>query len=208
MAGNDSCDGFFQLWKDANTVIAGESTDAAFEGAIEIDSFDFGSSTAFTHEDESTPLAKLAANRHLADETTPDQWLESSINEEDFTSYDLRDEEACQFQIKKGIDLSSAALFHAYCSGQHPEEMERFEKGVVHLRKSGTGMSPMVFVEFTFLDLIVAMYTLTARDEFPSETVKFSFAKCKMLYRMQLADGSLSKEALELGWDFLELQKW
>lgn len=205
---SDSCDGFLQLWKDANTQIKGESSDSAFTDAIEIDSFEFGSSMAFSHEDEDTPIAKLAANRHLADESSPEEWLNTSINEEDFTAYDLRDEDACQFQITKGLDLSSTFLFRAYCSGQHAEQMERFDKAVISLRKMGGGSTPVVYLEMSFQDLIVTLYTLNATDENPKETVKFSFAKCKMLYRVQLTDGSLSKEAMELGWDFLELQQW
>jgi type VI secretion system secreted protein Hcp len=90
---------------------------------------------------------------------------------------------------------ASPKLFLACASGQH------FKEAKLVARKAGK--SQQEFLTWTFSDLLVSGYQTGGSeggDLLPTDQVSFNFAKLKLEYRAQKADGSLDA-AVTAGWD-------
>ena len=159
MAAKEKCDGFLQLVKEGQP-LTGESSDAEFPGAIEFQSFRFGSSSGFTDSDalyaaqDKSKRGALAESRLkesgylgiaslFGDQESDDSGIDENDAKE-FEGKDLADEAACNFQIVKAVDISSPDLFRAYCSCQDLDNREVFDSATVSLRKATGGKSRRV----------------------------------------------------------------
>jgi type VI secretion system secreted protein Hcp len=93
------------------------------------------------------------------------------------------------------VSKASPKLFLACATGQH------FKEAKLVGRKAGA--SQQEFLTWTFTDLLVTGYQTggsEAGQVAPGDQVSLIFAKLKVEYRAQKADGSLDK-ALTAGWD-------
>jgi len=215
------CDGFLQLVQGGQPV-KGESTDAEFTDAIEIQSFQFGSMSGFTDSD-GLYAAQDASRRGAVAQTRlegenfggiaslfGDDEPVATFDEKDlkeFEGKDLADVDACNFQIVKQLDAASPNLFRAYCTTQDLEHREVFESATISLRKA-TGGARLPFLKYTFNDVVVVGYSLEiGSDASPKETISMSFAKCRAEYKQQSKSGELSP-TVQGGWDFIERGTW
>ncbi len=221
MADIDWCDGFLVLMQ-GGAKVEGEALDAGFVSAIEIISFEFGSSQPFDDDQEFadqafSDRAGRAKGRMMDDEPAIgmqqlfgdpdyDYAQDITLSDADFKKYqgdDLGEVDACQFEITKQLDRSSPALFRAYCSTHSLTTREVFDTATVTLRKA-SGDARVAYLVLTFNDVVTVGYTLSVDSSaFPRETVTFSFAKCKMEYKPQNDDGTLGA-AIRTGWNFLD----
>jgi type VI protein secretion system component Hcp len=227
---SEGCGGILVLTRKGQDTVKGECQDANFKEAIEIRSFELGSSQPFDDADSYYAVQDLKMREEvsLARRLRKDQTFAEIYNDpvlsigmriaeaeegpdEETRSYegkDVSEEEACQIEVTKEIDYSSPDLFLAYCSNQDPENRTIFEKAVVYLRKSGAGKNPEVYCTFTFSDVVVVGFTFaTQGSQPPQETVRFSFGKCRMEYRPQHASGGLGTR-VGYGWSFLDRDAW
>lgn len=196
------CDGFLKLTDTTHSgeeySVEGESQDPDFPGAIEIISFEMGSSSAFDDRDdyyEVDPAMSIGG-------------LFGDFNEEDAPEPPaaLEDHDACQFTVEKLLDYASPDLFEAWClnEGGYGE----FQKATISLRKATGAKTREVFLEFVFTDIKVNEYKLSiGSDGVPKETVKFSFRKVRMSYRPQQAGGALDAP-VRGGWDLPGRDAW
>jgi len=88
---------------------------------------------------------------------------------------------------------ASPKLFLACASGQH------FKEAKLVGRKSG-GKDQQEFLTWTFSDILVSSVQVSASTEVPMESVSLNYAKLKLEYRPQKADGSLDAP-ITAGWD-------
>ncbi len=223
------CDAFLKLVKDGQP-IAGEATDAEFEGLIEVISLAFGSSSGFPDEEAlyasqdasrdpggKSNRHKLAESRYNenaysgiaslfgGDEAEPVEFEEGELK--DLEGTDLAEVDACKITITKELDLASPDLFRAYCSTQDLHSRDVFESATLFCKKA-TGTERKVFLTFVFSDVVVTGYTLDiGGDAVPKETVNMVFAKCRVEYKPQEHTGSLAA-AIKGGWDMIERTSW
>jgi type VI secretion system secreted protein Hcp len=99
------------------------------------------------------------------------------------------------FHFVTRVSKASPKLFLACASGQHLKEAK------LVARKAGKGQQE--FLTWTFADLLVSGYQTGGSeggDMLPMDQVSLNFAKVKLEYRAQKADGSLDA-ATTAGWD-------
>jgi type VI secretion system secreted protein Hcp len=87
---------------------------------------------------------------------------------------------------------ASPKLFLACAAGQH------FKEAKLVGRKSGKDQQE--YLTWTFSDILVSAFQVSASSEVPVESVSLSYAKVKLEYRPQKADGSLDAP-ITAGWD-------
>jgi type VI secretion system secreted protein Hcp len=93
------------------------------------------------------------------------------------------------------VSKASPKLFLACAEGQHIKEAK------LVARKAGKGQQE--FLSWTFEDILVSSYQTggsEASDMQPVDQVSLAFAKIKVEYRAQKADGSL-EAPISAGWD-------
>jgi type VI secretion system secreted protein Hcp len=92
------------------------------------------------------------------------------------------------------VSKASPALFLACAAGQH------FKEANLVGRKSGKGQQE--FLRWTFSDILVSSYQTNGSEagEAPLDQVSLNFAKVKVEYKAQKADGSLDAP-ISAGWD-------
>jgi type VI secretion system secreted protein Hcp len=100
----------------------------------------------------------------------------------------------------KYIDKSSPDLILACCNGKH------FEKATLTVRKAGG--QPLEYFQITLQDLIVTAVTTggSGGEDRLTENVILNFAKVKVNYKEQKADGGVGDKP-EMGWDVAENAK-
>ena len=86
--------------------------------------------------------------------------------------------------FSKLVDSSSPKLFQATASGQHIAD------AVLDLVKSG-GKGNQTFLKYTFSDVLVTSYGVSGGGDLPMDSFSLSYAKIKMEFFPQKADGSL-----------------
>jgi type VI secretion system secreted protein Hcp len=91
------------------------------------------------------------------------------------------------------VSKASPKLFLACASGQH------FKEATLVARKAGKQLQD--FLTWTFTDVLVNGYHTGGTEIGPMDQVSLNFAKAKVEYRAQKADGSL-ETAVTAGWDF------
>jgi len=84
----------------------------------------------------------------------------------------------------KLVDSSSPKLFQATASGQPIAE------AVLDVVKSG-GKGDQTFLKYTFSDVLVTSYAVSGGGDVPTDSFSLSYAKIKMEFFPQKADGSL-----------------
>lgn len=82
-----------------------------------------------------------------------------------------------EFQITKRLDLSSPYLNKNCCLGKH------LDKATIEICKS-TGVNKEVFMKYTFENVLITSVNIGGGQgqEFPMESVSFSFGKIKWEY--------------------------
>jgi type VI secretion system secreted protein Hcp len=93
------------------------------------------------------------------------------------------------------VSKASPKLFLACASGQH------FKEAKLVGRKAGK--SQQEFLTWTFTDLLITGYQTSGAEDgeiLPTDQVSLNFAKLKVEYRTQKADGSLDAP-VSGGWD-------
>jgi type VI secretion system secreted protein Hcp len=99
------------------------------------------------------------------------------------------------FHFVTRVNKASPKLFLACASGQH------FKDATLVARKAGKDQQE--FLSWTFTDLLVSSYQTggsEAGQMLPLDQVSLNFAKVKVSYKAQKADGSLDA-AITAGWD-------
>jgi type VI secretion system secreted protein Hcp len=99
------------------------------------------------------------------------------------------------FHFTTRTSKASPKLFLACASGQH------FKEAKLVARKAGKAQQE--FLTWTFSDLLVSSYQTggsEAGDMLPLDQVSLNFAKIRIEYKAQKADGSLDA-AITAGWD-------
>ena len=99
------------------------------------------------------------------------------------------------FHFVSRVSKASPKLFLACASGQHLKEAK------LVARKAGKGQQE--FLTWTFADLLVSGYQTGGSEGgemLPMDQVSLNFAKVKVEYRAQKADGSL-EPAVKAGYD-------
>jgi type VI secretion system secreted protein Hcp len=99
------------------------------------------------------------------------------------------------FHFTTRVSKASPKLFLACANGQH------FKEAKLVGRKAGKGQQE--FLTWTFTDLLVTGYQTGGAeggDLLPGDQVSLNFAKLKVEYRAQKADGSLDAP-VSAGWD-------
>jgi type VI secretion system secreted protein Hcp len=98
------------------------------------------------------------------------------------------------FQFAARMSKASPKLFLACASGQH------FKEARLAGRKAGKGQQD--FLTWTFSDVLVSSYQTSGSedDDLPRDTASLNFAKIRVDYRPQKADGSLDAP-VSAGWD-------
>jgi len=102
--------------------------------------------------------------------------------------------------IQKKVDKSTAALFLHCASGKHIKE------GLLTVRKAGD--KPLEYLKVTLSDIIVSavQHSGSQSGDTVMESLSLNFAKYKVEYMEQKADGS-GTPAGETGWDVKANQK-
>jgi type VI secretion system secreted protein Hcp len=90
------------------------------------------------------------------------------------------------------VNKASPQLFLACASGKHIKEAK------LAARKAGKGQQE--YLTWTFSDILVSNFQVSASSEVPTESVSLNYAKVKLEYRPQKADGSLDAP-ISAGWD-------
>jgi type VI secretion system secreted protein Hcp len=96
------------------------------------------------------------------------------------------------FNFMTATSKASPKLFLACASGQH------FKEAKLVGRKAGKDQQE--FLTWTFSDVLVSSFQVSASSEVPSEAVSLNYAKVKLEYLQQKADGSLDAP-ISAGWD-------
>jgi type VI secretion system secreted protein Hcp len=96
------------------------------------------------------------------------------------------------FNFMVQTSKASPKLFLACASGQH------FKEAKLVGRKAGKDQQE--YLTWTFSDLLVSAVQISASSEVPMESVSLNYAKVKLEYRPQKADGSLDAP-ISAGWD-------
>ena len=96
------------------------------------------------------------------------------------------------FNFMTATSKASPKLFLACASGQH------FKEAKLVGRKAGKDQQE--FLTWTFSDILVSSFQVSASSEVPAESVSLNYAKVKLEYRSQKADGSLDAPIVA-GWD-------
>ncbi|WP_134496559.1 Hcp family type VI secretion system effector [Microvirga pakistanensis] len=96
--------------------------------------------------------------------------------------------------VTKYIDKSSSDLMFHCASGKHVKKAELF------VRKAGE--QPLEYLKITMEDVLISTVSTggAQQDERLTENVALNFAKVKVEYKEQQADGS-GKPAGNFGWD-------
>jgi type VI secretion system secreted protein Hcp len=97
--------------------------------------------------------------------------------------------------INKWVDQATPNLWKLCCNGKHEDE------AVLTIRKAG-GDSPVEYLKITLEEVLIAdLQTGSAQgDEDVTETLTLNFAKFKLEYTPQEADGT-GGATVETGWD-------
>ena len=100
----------------------------------------------------------------------------------------------------KYIDKASPDLMLACCNGKH------FPKATLVVRKAGG--QPLEYFQITLEDLIITAVTTggSGGEDRLTENVILNFAKVKVNYKEQKADGGVGDKP-EMGWDIAENAK-
>lgn len=96
------------------------------------------------------------------------------------------------FNFMVQTSKASPKLFLACAAGQH------FKEAKLVGRKAGKDQQE--YLTWTFSDILVSGFQVSASSEVPVESVSLSYAKVKLEYRPQKADGSLDGP-ISAGWD-------
>jgi type VI secretion system secreted protein Hcp len=98
------------------------------------------------------------------------------------------------FHFVTKVSKASPVLFLACASGQHLKEAK------LVARKAGKGQQE--FLSWTFSDVLVSGYQTGGHEaaDVPVDQVSLDFAKVRVEYRAQKADGSL-EPPISAGWD-------
>ncbi len=102
--------------------------------------------------------------------------------------------------LTKYIDKASADLLLATCNGKH------FKKAVLTVRKAGE--KPLEYLKITMEDLLITSVSTggSGGEDRLTENVSLNFAKVKVEYQVQKADGSGEKGG-EMTWDIAANKK-
>jgi type VI secretion system secreted protein Hcp len=103
---------------------------------------------------------------------------------------------AQDFHYVSGVSKASPKLFLAVANGQH------FKEAKLVARKAGKGQQE--FLTWTFSDILVSSYQTSGSEAgatVPLDQVSLSFAKAKVEYKAQKADGTLDAP-ISAGFDF------
>jgi type VI secretion system secreted protein Hcp len=101
--------------------------------------------------------------------------------------------EVHDLEFTKYVDLSSPSLLLACCNGKH------IPQGVLTIRKAGG--TPVEYLRITMIDILVTGIRPSSRGQtYALENVSLQFAKFKVEYRPQKADGSADAPVLA-DWD-------
>lgn len=97
--------------------------------------------------------------------------------------------------INKWVDQATPNLWKLCCNGKHEDE------AILTIRKAG-GDSPVEYLKITLEEVLIAdLQTGSAQgDEDVTETLTLNFAKFKLEYTPQEADGT-GGATVETGWD-------
>jgi len=102
------------------------------------------------------------------------------------------------FNIMKKSDSSSPTLFQMCCIGDH------FKTATVTLNKaSGDKTTPLSFLKYDFTEVYIDSIQWSGSsggDDTPTESVSLAFAKVKITYTPQKADGTAGSPILA-SWD-------
>ena len=96
------------------------------------------------------------------------------------------------FNFMMQTTKASPKLFLACAAGQH------FKEAKLVGRKAGKDQQE--YLTWTFSDILVSAFQVSASSEVPSASVSLSYAKIRLEYRPQKPDGSLDA-AISAGWD-------
>ena len=96
------------------------------------------------------------------------------------------------FNFMTTTSKASPKLFLACAAGQHFKEAK-----LVGLK---AGKDQQEYLTWTFSDILVSAFQVSASSEVPAESVSLSYAKVKLEYLQQKADGSLDAP-ISAGWD-------
>ena len=101
----------------------------------------------------------------------------------------------------KWIDKASSNLMLYCCNGKHIPEAK------LTVRKAGE--NPLEYLILTLNDIIVASVSTggSGGEDRLTENVTLNFAKVKVSYQPQKADGSADGGAIEMGWNIPENAK-
>jgi type VI secretion system secreted protein Hcp len=97
------------------------------------------------------------------------------------------------FNFTAHVSKASPRLFLACASGQH------FKEAKLVARKAGKQLQD--FLTWTFNDVLVNGYHTGGTEIGPMDQVSLNFAKAKVEYRAQKADGTF-ETAISAGWDY------
>lgn len=97
--------------------------------------------------------------------------------------------------INKWVDQATPNLWKLCCNGKHEDE------AVLTIRKAG-GDSPVEYLKITMEEVLISDLQTgsSSGDEDVTETISLNFAKFKLEYTPQEADGSAGA-TVETGWD-------
>jgi type VI secretion system secreted protein Hcp len=96
--------------------------------------------------------------------------------------------------VTKYVDSASPALFKALCNGKHYGEAK------LTVRKAGE--KPLEYMKVTMTDVLISSYSTggSGGEDRITENVSLNFAKVKVEYTPQKADGT-GGAAIEAVWD-------
>ncbi len=100
--------------------------------------------------------------------------------------------------IVKRVDKSSPPLHLYCCNGKH------IKSAMIVMRKAGE--KPLDYIKITLEDVMVTSVQSAGHDgqEVPTESISFNFAKFKVGYQPQKADGSADGGEVVTGWSIIE----
>lgn len=183
--------------------IKGECLDAdhAGEGVIEIDEFSL-SGDAPGHKKKKKP-AKTPSTFGR-----PEGGRFGNVPPPPVPDDDDDDEDSIpfKFDVTKGVDSSSPALYLAYCKfAQRNDKTESvFKTGKLWMRRAGGSTGHIDFLVWEFTNLHITSFEWKCGgDGIPSEEIRFTFATCRVIYTPQELTGQ-AKTAIPAGWDFIK----
>jgi len=178
----------------------GGCTESGCEGAFYLFSFEFG---AMSKLDQPRKVnVKVKKSPGMKNRNITPEMLQQVLGANFLKAGREKTIDAKIFSITKQVDEASPILFEAYCSGTTPASQYEWPTGVVHLRRP-SATAPLTFLKMTFEMVAVYKYTLsTSGDDFPVESVEFSFWSWAMEYYQQLSSGGLDTAAKEAKFEF------